>query len=702
MRYGVLGYIEKSSYNLDILLRNIVADFFVVYVYYNSENQEKSIFKNFYNYREELKKYKLLLDNYLPQSLIILDTENQGSLFVNKAFSKHFDSYSRVEDILHKESTPVTLLINDALDFSIPHISSLKFLGSSKDANPTIKFKNLRELIKILLANKFFESSAVLLTASFHHSDHPKTFEVVVMPITWDIQDAVAVVIHDITDQEEAFVSKVADQNKDLVAATMSHELRTPLNGIIGIIQMIEPKLEEDQETATLLSLCKDNALLLQSLVNSILDLQQVYYGRLKLQISKFQIEDAITNIVQLFRFQLDRKGLSFAVKVAAGMQKSVENDLSRLNHILLHLIGNAVKFTFQGGISVDVTDDPDDHKFLRISIVDTGVGIKPEQVTALFKMFRKVEDQKNFRTHGLGIGLTISDTLARALNGEESTRGIGVESEYGKGSRFWFRLLKHRAQVAEEIQASKESQEDKLNEEEMELASHKYSFKSMSFDEGDEAMDDEDIEECPNISMNLTNHCFKNHSSSMLPNVSQINPLTLNGLSSLQIEDKSESISSKNQPSRELSKSARSQRIDTKGSTDEKKFLGYALIVDDNSFNLMIAKNFAEILGYKVVTAVNGEKALQEAKKCSKAGNVIKVILMDCQMPVMDGFEATIKLREMMSRNEINTAPIIAITANDTDEDRAKCLKVGMSDHIAKPILLEKLKKSILKFCNN
>ena len=424
LRYGVMGYLNMSVFNVDIVIRNIVSDFFVMYVYYNSEKQEKAIFKDFFNYREELKKYKILIENYLPQSVIILDTKTQDPLFVNKAFPKLLEaSTSGNERIpLDHEPKPASPLVATTLESLVPHTDSLKYVDKPQSTSCiNIKAKNTGQFLKELMANDFFDSSAVAFTASYKTKDKQKTFEVVLMPLTWDTQDAVAVLLNDITEQEKTFVLKVADKNKDLVLATMSHELRTPLNGIIGIIQMIESKIDK-KETADLLALCKDNATLLLSLVNSVLDLQQISHGKLKLHISTIDIRATLENTARLFQFQLEQKGLYLHIKVDENVPSNILTDVERLKHVLINIIGNAAKFTLRGGIRLEATQDPDDSKCIRISINDTGIGMREERMNALFKMYRKAEDPQGLSTHGVGLGLTISDNLVRVLNRNDSS----------------------------------------------------------------------------------------------------------------------------------------------------------------------------------------------------------------------------------------------------------------------------------------
>ena len=705
LRYGVLGYLDESVFNIDVIIRNILSDLFVIYVYYKSEKQEKAIFMDFFNYREELNKYKIIIENYLPQSVIVLDTQYQGPLFANKAFFRHFTSSLSDHEDEREESKPISPFIKNALNLLVPHANSFKCIGKSLSTSKTgFSPANVKNFLNDLLENRFYESSAVSFTASYELQEQQKSFEVVLIPITWDIQDAVAIVLNDITDQEKAFTLKVADKNKDLVLATMSHEFRTPLNGIIGIIQMIEPKTDR-KEINELLVLCKDNATLLLTLINSVLDLQQFSHGRLKLEMSQVEIRTALNDIVRLFQFQLNQKGLFLHTKTDENIPKYIETDMNRLQQILINLIANAVKFTFQGGINLEMKEDLEDQRYLKISISDTGVGMRPKQLNTLFKIYREVGGEQLHSKHGAGLGLTISDTLVRALDNDNSVNKIEVKSEFGKGSRFTFKLLKDKRVEDEEPKRNKDEPEedekdegknDKGGSKLLRLRDSDYDIPSIG---RNSLQDYEDLNENSNILNKLSKYNFKYKGSSILSNTSHIIE-SYHSYKDLNTPQLLSDFRMKTQKynSDQLNKPTRNELL--------KKSKGHILIVDDNPFNLMIAQSFVKILDYSVVTATNGEEAIREAQSSLEAGNPIKIILMDCQMPVMDGFEASIKLREIMKKYEIPEAPIIAITANDTEEDKHRCFKSGMADHIAKPLLVQNLKKAISKFeinvCNH
>ena len=291
--------------------------------------------------------------------------------------------------------------------------------------------------------------------------------------------------------------------------------------------------------------------------------------------------------------------------------------------------------------------------------------------------------------------------------------RGIEVESEYGTGSTFWFKLLKDGEYEDEEEYKDFEGEDEefRVQEEEKEKGQEnpsprrsRGSYETIFSTKTRNFIDYSEFDENSHIETKLLPYNFKHNDASMLSNNEHhfnTDPCTRNDTNQRQLGISFDFSGSRPPKGLDLEKVAKHGSSGQKASKSKKseETKGYALIVDDNPFNLMIAQNFVEMLNYTVVTATNGKESLSIAKASHRNGNSIKIIFMDCQMPVMDGFEATVHLREMMRKHEIPVAPIIAITANDTEEDKRKCFKCGMVDHLAKPLLAENLKKCIAKF---
>ena len=420
------------------------------------------------------------------------------------------------------------------------------------------------------------------------------------------------------------------------------------------MLQIIQ-KCVKDAEILRYIDICKNSGQLLLSLVNSILDLNQIRAKKLKLYPEKLDVHSFLKEICALFEFQCTHKDLLLNVKVSPKVPRYFVTDKNRLSQILINLMGNALKFTSKGSISILV--NPTTHAdYVELSIVDTGIGIKDQEKVKLFKMFLKLEDSDStLNRQGVGLGLTISDNLARLLCCNSEKEGIKVDSEDKKGSRFYFVIKRVYQDAGEESDSSLEksyvdSSVPSAGElDEVEDKMKKYSTLTPKFPS--------------------TGVIFKRDSSSF-------------------IKASEKSLS----PIRANSSKKISKRIDSKDAYS-------ILIVDDNPLNIAVAKHLVSCHGYRVKTALYGQVAIDMILDNHKSLDPIKLILMDCQMPLMDGYEVTRILKELMRQNKIETLPIIALTANDSEGDRETCLKARMSDHLSKPLKETELVKMLQKY---
>jgi len=705
IRYGVMAGFGDLAFTADICIQNILADLFSLFMFFNSERRERMLFRNFFEYRQELIKFKDLLDNYWPQSITILEPMNQTSLFSNKAFSKLFEQWTPLSvtpQTSRKGSSAVEKEQGYDL-FSLDlNIEAVRALGVKQDSTEVFSSpKSLKEFLTDLIQNKFYGQSAFSLTTSYVNQGQKRSFDAMLMPITWDREDAVAVILTDITYRENIMALKIADQNKDFVIATVSHELRTPLNGIIGILQIAETKTHEP-ETTEYLSLCKDNATLLLNLVNSILDLQQIRNGKIRLYRSKVNVSQLLKETIKLFHYQSTQKKIHLQVRVSKNIPEYIHTDANRFRQILINLIGNAIKFTFTGGVTVGVEESPDNSDCLKIFVADTGIGIKEESRERLFKMYGKLEESAGINKNGVGLGLTISESLARLLN-NSNKKGIEVESELGVGTKFWFNLAKNC--------------EEEFEDEKFSLKHHSTRRFTQRMIEEDERIPTESepvyktAEDYGNLNVNselqakiFYHRMFKRISldnidtSAKLYHVSSADHLMI-------YKHGSQGEGENSRPKSPFKAQAVKNSSQPTEANDYEELIklqvnkGNILVVDDNPFNLMIAKKFIETLGYMAETAMNGKEAIEKVKARVEKGDLFQLILMDCQMPVMDGFEATSNLRAMEENKEIPEIPVIALTANTTDEDKKRCFDHGMIDIIGKPLLIEHLRETLSRF---
>ena len=527
--------------------------------------------------------------------------------------------------------------------------------------------------------------------------------------LVWDDVEAVALVLDDITKQKTISELRIADKNKDLVIAMVSHELRTPLNGMLGLIDIAKNKLKQ-HDLLPYLNACRNNGVLLLSLVNSILDLSQIKNNKLTLIFAKIDLKEVLNEIKSLFNYFCVLKGIYLEIDIQHDVHRTISTDRNRLSQIIINLLGNAFKFTIKGGITIKVEVANQDPYRVKFLISDTGIGIKREDQDKLFKLFGRLEhEDKKINTNGVGLGLTISNTLALLLNPSEE-KGIQLFSELDKGSTFFFTVQEKVAEVQNEKDLSEMSLENisttSINEDKDHSVVRKMSvytvnaidnfMKSVNtlnnleqnqdpFSKTGKKSGNKDPDPCTSLSMIsedavLLKYPPKKRECSLEIIEDLGSPLEL-------ARDDDDDIGQQSQDQGRLSR-----RIDNVQKP-------WSLLVDDNPFNLMVASHIMKDRGYRIKTAINGKDAIDKATEHENAGDSFRVILMDCQMPVMDGYESSRMLRKMMNGKEIKECPILALTANDRDEEHEKrAAEVGMSGSISKPLQIEELEDVLRK----
>jgi len=694
VRFAVfIIFIDDATLQAGLMIRAIIVDYFVLYFFHSGEKIDRKVFQNFDEKREELLKFKELLDDSLPQAVTIVDSQTLSPLFSNVAFldlhkeSMYAEEFGDSKFIaVNNEKAVCYLNLLDA-DFN-----TLREMGAPqpnlKTFDPKKNVKALSGLIRELVRNSILSKKAISLIASHKtNGQSTKSFEVILKRIRWDGVDALAVILNDITYQENLVYFKMASANKDKIIATVSHELRTPLHGIIGLLHMTEQRVDEPQ-ALEYISLCKDNANLLMSLVNSILDLQQISTGKLKLNISKTEVRKSFDDVIRLFKFQTNQKGIFMNLSIEDEVPVYINTDENRLKQIIINLIGNAIKFTSKGGVTVRVIGDVLDSNFMKISVIDTGIGIKDEDKEKLFKMYSRLEDGVSVNKNGVGLGLTISNALAVILSNKKEENGIEVKSCYGEGTEFSFKIMKELTN-----RICSEDEHDLA----MIMKDHVKRQKSC------ENLTEESSLDLIDVSCKLTNYQIKPSLMALQTDRGLITKCSnKKGVCS---RTKVEDLQAEKTPSsllgiqqQESSESPTQMKTDKteRGplllkQSDSSNLIpqpqkSFIVIVDDNSFNLLIAQNLIKETGYEVKTAMGGYEAIEAIKNLVKEAKAIKAILMDCQMPIIDGYDTTRILVKMMSNQEIPKIPVIALTANNSEDDIKRCYDCGMSGHLTKP----------------
>ena len=622
--------------------------FFAVFLDWDKEKLDKNLFKSYFNYKQQLLQFKNLVSQDIPEGIVIITKDLKECLYMNNFFKKLTGSENPKE--ITPELDHFVLQEFVAAEGSTVKQTLLDFLVTEVKNDDSLSDPENKKFCNVVYQKPGTPNNHV--------------FEAKIIHIMWDEKPSIALIFHDITQQQTIISLKLADSHKDKILATVSHELRTPLNSILGMVQIMMKQVN-DETLRHYLDICKNSGNLLLGLVNSILDLNQIRANKLKLSPERIELRVFLKDIMHLFEFQCAQKGIYLKLKLSALVPVYITTDKNRLSQIFINLLGNALKFTNKGGLTIRAGQVQGQSE-IEFSVEDTGIGIKEEDKGKLFKLFGKLdqENNPNMNLHGIGLGLMISDNLARLLN-EEEGEGIKLESEYGKGSKFSFKI---KTCLSGEVNNVPLLQ----NMEGVEEYGGHASLSPIreSADVGD------------------VSHKMKNYVS-LLPKLRAFQPI--------------EAIKSPLEHPIGRNKSSSFQRLMNPHAPNSKntKTAGgpFVLIVDDNPLNIMVAEHLVAMHKIPVKSVLSGHAALDMVLNNNHKEEPIRLILMDCQMPIMDGFQTTKSLKGFMRLGKIPEIPIVALTANDSEGDKDICKEAGMSGYLAKPLKHQELSMVLKKY---